>query len=297
MNVRKYLAKLEDFSDKEILVTGGTSGIGLSLVKELLDKRARVTVLARNMKKAKEVKDKFALDYPNNPIDIIKYDQSNDQSVINACQEIATKHPHFYAIVLNAGVFQTKKSMTCVDDIYTTIKTNYVGLSLFMKTILPLLEGEHRFIFQGSLICKLHDKRINSLQDKKLSSLQQYCISKSGVEALFYYYSQLNDQNNSFYLVEPGVTSTDIIRDFPSIIRVLGKGFLKVFSHSNERAALTAMKALQTTTEKNSFIVPRGFLTCAGLPVIKKFPKHRQRPYLVDLVSQIQQHCLVFQKN
>ena len=175
--------------------------------------------------------------------------------------------------------------MTHVDDICTTIKTNYVGLSLFMKTILPLLEGEHRFIFQGSVVAKLHDKKLKKLQDKNISSLQQYCISKSGVEALFYHYSQMNDKNNSFYLVEPGITSTDITRDFPSAIKVLGKGFLKVFSQSNERAALTAMKALQTTTEKNSFIVPRGLLSCTGMPKIKKFPKRRQRPYLIDLVN------------
>lgn len=284
MSVKKYLAKLEDLSNKQILVTGGTSGIGLSLVKELLDKQAQVVVLARNINKALEVKDSCLKTHPNNPIDIIKYDQSDNQSVKYACEEIINKYPNFYAIVLNAGVFQTKKSMTRTDDIYTTIKTNFVGLSLFLKNLIPNLKGEHRFILQGSLAAKLHEKKINSLKVNHLSSWEQYCISKSGVEALFYHYSQ-NDSKNSFYLVEPGVTSTEIIRDFPTIIRVLGKGFLKVFSHSNERAALTAMVALQSTTEKNSFIVPRGPLSCAGLPKIKKFPKRRQRTYLVDLVS------------
>ena len=287
MSVKKYLASLEDLSNKEIIVTGGTSGIGLSLVKELLDKNASVIVMARNINKANEVKNNLLNIHPDNPIRIIKYDQSDDQSVVASCDEIITKYPHFYAIVLNAGVFQTKKSMTYVDDIPTTIKTNFVGLALFMKTLLAKVEGEHRYIFQGSLIAKLHDKRINSLKVNGLSSLQQYAISKSGVEALFYHYSQIGNKYQSFYLVEPGVTSTDIIRDFPAAIRVLGRGFLKVFSHSNNRAALTAMKALQTSTEKNSFIVPRGLLTCAGLPTIKKFPKRRQRAYLVDLVSQI----------
>ena len=286
MSVKKYLAKLEDLSNKQVLVTGGTSGIGLSLVKELLDKQAQVVVLARNINKALEVKDSCLKIHPDNPIDIIKYDQSNDQSVKAAVKEIIDKYPDFYAIILNAGVFQTKKSMTRTDDIYTTIKTNFVGLSLFLESLIPCLKGEHRFILQGSLAAKMHEKKIDSLKVNHLSSWQQYCISKSGVEALFYHYSQ-NDSKNSFYLVEPGITSTEIIRDFPTVIRVLGKGFLKVFSHSNERAALTAMMALQSTTEKNSFIVPKGPLSCAGLPKIKKFPKRRQRTYLVDLVSQI----------
>ena len=286
MSVKKYLAKLEDLSNKQVLVTGGTSGIGLSLVKELLDKQAQVVVLARNINKALEVKDSCLKIHPDNPIDIIKYDQSNDQSVKAAVKEIIDKYPDFYAIILNAGVFQTKKSMTRTDDIYTTIKTNFVGLSLFLENLIPSLKGEHRFILQGSLAAKMHEKKIDSLKVNHLSSWQQYCISKSGVEALFYHYSQ-SGSKNSFYLVEPGITSTEIIRDFPTVIRVLGKGFLKVFSHSNERAALTAMMALQSTTEKNSFIVPKGPLSCAGLPKIKKFPKRRQRTYLVDLVSQI----------
>lgn len=285
MSVVKYLNNLEDLSGKEILVTGGTSGIGLSIIKHLLYKHAKVVVLARNLTKAEEVKKSLLAIYPNNPIAIIQYDQSDNQSVLSAIEVIIKQHPHFYALILNAGVYQTRRRLQYVDGYPQTFKTNFVGLAYFLDNLLPKLQEQHRFIIQGSLVAGFHLKHINSLKDKNISAWQLYLISKSGVESLFYHYSLSNNEKFTFYLVEPGLTSTDIIRDFPSPIRQMGKVFLKVVSHSNDKAALTALKALETTTPKNSFIVPRGLGTYLGYPKIKRFPKKRQRPDLYELLQ------------
>ena len=285
MNVRKYLQSLEDLTGKKIIITGGTSGIGLSIVKEVLTKGGDVVILARNLTKANEVKKKLVERFNDHSIEIVQYDQSDDDSVVAASEIIIKEHSDFYALVLNAGVFQNKNKQSLKDDIYLTIKTNFVGLNLFLKTLLPKLKGEHRFIFQGSLVAGWKDKKLTSLKDKNLSAWQQYIISKSGVEALFYHYSQLNNNDFTFYMVEPGITGTDIIRDFSPFIRWAGKIFLKVFSHSNDKAALTAMLALQSSTQKNSFIVPRGLGTTIGFPKIKKFPHKRERSYLYDLLD------------
>ena len=52
MSLQKYLNSLEDMSGKKVLITGGTSGIGLSIVDQLLEKHAEVVVLARNPSKS-----------------------------------------------------------------------------------------------------------------------------------------------------------------------------------------------------------------------------------------------------
>lgn len=110
MSVKKYLDRLEDLSNKEIIVTGGTSGIGLSIVKHLLYKNAKVVVLARNVEKFNDIKSQLLKDYPSAQLSCIKYDQSDNQCIKDAVQEIVNRHPEFYAVILNAGLIQTKKN-------------------------------------------------------------------------------------------------------------------------------------------------------------------------------------------
>ena len=287
MKISQYLEKLEDMTGKKVIVTGGTSGIGLSLVKHLLKKNAKVVVMARNMKKAEEVKNKLLELYPDNPIEFIQYDQSDKESIIRACDVIIKNHLDFYALVLNAGLIQSGKTPTFVNGVPQTVNTNFIGDALIINHLLYQLDGEHRIILQGSVAAALRIKKPTTLKDPHPKTLRTYFISKAGVESLFYYHSQKSYPNVSFYLVEPGVTNSEIIRDFPPLIRKLGHPFLKAVSHSPDKAALTAMMAMQSTTNRNSFIVPRGFLSCMGYPKFKKFPHRRERRYFIDLLGQI----------
>ena len=288
MKVSRYLDKLEDLKDKKIIVTGGTSGIGLSIVNHLLYKHAKVVVMARNMKKADEVKNKLLEKYPDNPVDFIQYDQSDKESIVNASKEIISKHSDFYALILNAGLIQSKKATTYINDVPLTIYTNFVANSFIINRLLYQLNGHHRIIIQGSLVAGLKIKEIKTLKLHDLSALKQYVISKMGVESLFYYYANHANDNLSFYLVEPGITNSEIIRDFPTIIRKLGHVFLKLFSHSTEKAALTALKALQSNSGPGSYIIPRGFLSFMGYPKYRLFPERRKRSYLIDLLNEIE---------
>ena len=286
MNMQKYLDQLEDLSGKKVLITGGTAGIGLAIVKQLLSKNADVVILARNEEKFNNVKNSLITAYQNANIGFVKYDQSDDQSVISASQEIISKHLDFYALILNAGLMQRNKHFTQTDGYPTTIKTNFIGVALLLNKLVPYLKDEQRVILQGSLGAGLYFGKIKSLKEQKPKMFRHYFLSKAGVEALFYYYNKQDGIKPSFYLVEPGVTNSDIIRDFVPLIRFLGKIFLKVFSHSTDKAALTAMKALQSDMKKGTYIVPRGLCTYRGFPKVKSFPKSRRREYLVEMLNQ-----------
>ena len=286
MSIKKYLDRLEDFTGKEILITGGTSGIGLSIVKQLLYKHAKVVVLARNLEKAEDVKNKLLALYPDNPISVIKYDQSDDESIIEASDEIIKNHSNFYALILNAGIIQSKKNISYKDDYPLTIKTNFVGVANFLEYLLPKLNGQHRFVLQGSLVAGWKVKKVDSLKTKEIPPFKLYAFSKAGVESLFYHYTTTTNTDFSFYLVEPGIIITDIIREFPSFIRWLANIVNKPFKRNVDKASLTALLALSSQTPPSSFIVPRGLFAIGGYPQIKRFPEKRKRPHLYDLLKE-----------
>ena len=104
MKIKEYLANIETFENRKILVTGATSGIGLSLTKQLLEKGAFVVMMIRNIDKGNKVKEELLIQYPNTKIDIIQYDQSDYDSIDKAILEIKEKHSDFDALAANAGI-------------------------------------------------------------------------------------------------------------------------------------------------------------------------------------------------
>ena len=87
---------------KLALVTGGTSGIGKEIVKELLDKGCRViTCYHSNELLANETKKEL----DNENLVIIKCDVSNEEEVISMFDTIKEKYGKLDYLVNNAGTF------------------------------------------------------------------------------------------------------------------------------------------------------------------------------------------------
>lgn len=87
---------------KVALVTGGTSGIGKEIVKELLEKGCKViTCYHCNDSLAKETEEQFN----NNNLLIIKCDVGNEDDVINMFNIISDKFGKIDYLVNNAGMF------------------------------------------------------------------------------------------------------------------------------------------------------------------------------------------------
>ena len=280
MSVKKYLGnKLEDLQGRKVLVTGPTSGIGLALVKHLLYKHASVVFLARNKKKSDSIIEELKQTYPEAQIDFVLYDQSKEEIIDSAINEIEKNHLDMYALVCNAGIINMDKSIKDEKGRPITIGTNYFGLRYFLDNLLPILSkqnNEYKIILQGSLVAKHQPKKNVDITSNKYSMLKQYAISKSCIEI---YFDELatnyhkEHSNISFMCCEPGITSTDIIREFKQPIRTLGKWFMRIFSHKVDKAALTAYRCLETTSVNGDYYVPRGFIKMLGYPKKKKFKK------------------------
>ena len=118
-------------NNKIALVTGGTSGIGKEIVKELLDKGCKViTCYHSNESLAKETEKEFS----NENLLIIKCDVSNEEEVINMFNNISTKFVKIDYLVNNAGTFIDNliKDFN-IDDFKKVLDINLLGKVICTK--------------------------------------------------------------------------------------------------------------------------------------------------------------------
>ena len=121
--------------NKIALVTGGTSGIGKEIVKELLDKGCTViTCYHDNEEAANKTKEEF------NNVLVIKCDVSNESEVINMFNMIKEKYGHIDYLINNAGTFIDNyiKDFN-IDDFRKVMDINLVGKVMCTKYAYPIM--------------------------------------------------------------------------------------------------------------------------------------------------------------
>lgn len=122
-------------SSNTIIITGGTSGIGLELASQLMNLGNTVIVTGRDQKKIDNVKKNFP------KIHIFKCDVSNQEEIKNFHQVIINKFPNLNVLINNAGIAQQldfkNEEEVDLNRINTEISTNFTGaiqmVSLFSK--------------------------------------------------------------------------------------------------------------------------------------------------------------------
>ncbi len=274
MKINKYLSSIESFKDRKIAVVGATSGIGLALLQHLVSKEAKVVLLAKDLDLAKKLQEQYRL------LDVIEYDQRSFKKIDSAIKILLEKHPDIDSIALNAGSLKDK---TILDNGYQgTVGVNYIGTRYFIDTVSPKLKNKVRFVVQGSITAGCHLKKKVDLK-QKMNFFKEYNYSKAYLEAYIYKLYVKNKYPNLEYVItEPGISSTNIIRNLSKPIRFLGKYFLKIFFHSPKKASLTLLTGLSNKAHNGDWIVPRGLFTLSGYPKIKSLPQKRRRLFLFD---------------
>lgn len=117
--------------NKVALVTGGTSGIGKEIVKELLEKECRViTCYHSNEEVAKETEKELN----NDNLLIIKCDVSCEDEVINMFNIIKSKFGNLDYLVNNAGTFIDNYIKDFkIDDFKKVLDINLIGKVICTK--------------------------------------------------------------------------------------------------------------------------------------------------------------------
>src|SRR4051794_39686915 len=122
-------------SGNTILITGGTSGIGLGLARKFHELGNQVIVAGRRT----QLLDEIAAEHPG--IETIALDIADPESIARAREAVAARHPDLNVLINNAGIM-LREDVLDADHLPVaedTIATNLLGTIRMVYAFLPLL--------------------------------------------------------------------------------------------------------------------------------------------------------------
>jgi len=123
-------------TNKTILITGGTSGIGYALGLELLKKNNRVILLGRDTAKLTQAR--------NEGFKTIQCDLSKQEDIEMAALKIQNDHSDLAVLFNNAGVqfnYLFTSAIIPLDKIRMEIEINVTGQILLTQLLIPVLSN------------------------------------------------------------------------------------------------------------------------------------------------------------
>jgi uncharacterized oxidoreductase len=111
-------------SDNKILITGGSSGLGLEMAKRLLESGNTVIICSRSAEKLSEAKELFP------PLIVYPFDIADAASCTGLAEWIRKEHPDLNVVINNAAVVHRTDFLADPDTLAKSeleIQTNFLG--------------------------------------------------------------------------------------------------------------------------------------------------------------------------
>jgi 3-dehydrosphinganine reductase len=129
-----------DLRDKNVVVTGGSYGIGKEIARAFLAQGANVFVVARGQEKLRACEEELRKEFPGRNVRGYRADVSEKEEIKAVMDEIAAEGGGIQVLVNNAGIvipgyFQDLP----IEDFEKVMRTNYLGAVYATKAALPHL--------------------------------------------------------------------------------------------------------------------------------------------------------------
>ena len=270
MNVKKWIEKnCNDLTDKRIVISGATGGIGIHISTILASLNANLVFLGRDSDKTEKLKIYLQSLYPNIKIDIIDADLSSFENVKN-CVENLKKYNKIDAIIHNAGIYNVPIQSTDF-GFNNVFSVNFLAPYYITKQILPLLEKSDmaKVVIVGSIAHNYSHIDVNDIDfstRKKPSKI--YGNSKRFL--MFSMYELFKNKDKvKLSVTHPGITSTNMTNHYPKFVYALIKYPMKVIFIPPRKASLSIIKGVFDNTNYHYWIGPK-LLNIWGYPKTRK---------------------------
>jgi len=189
---------------KVILITGTSSGLGLSLAVKLAADGHTVYASMRELSKAAALKE--AMDAEGTSYHIVPLDVESKESVDSAIQTIITEQGKIDCLINNAGLgFVNTLEHTSEEQIQKIMDINFMGVVRTTKAVIPHMREAN----QGQII---NLSSVGGLVGQPFNEI--YCAAKFAVEGFTESLaSYLKTFNIQFTAVEPGGIASEFINN------------------------------------------------------------------------------------
>lgn len=279
MNKKAYI-RYEKWIKKRInradgvtaLITGGNSGLGYECARWLLSLGATVLLACRNPERGSAAAEHLREEFPKGEVVPMTVDLSDFASMDAFAAEVGKRGGKIDLLMHFAGVYYPKESKTAQGH-PMTVGVNYEGTRRLTEALLPFMDETGRVVFTTSLVDRFGRAKAKPCEKEGYAA---YARSKLLLSAYAYEKARKRGEKEPIFITaHPGITATSLLDPSKTthspLFSRLGHAFLYVFTHSKEKAALTAVLAALGNCQNGDCIGPRGLFGISGYPHKTKF--------------------------
>jgi len=218
------IADLPDQTGRTVLVTGGTSGLGLASATALAAAGARVLLTARDPERGRRACERARADVRgpaearHGTVELVELDLADLDSVRAAAADVRDRTGDtLHVLMNNAGVMGTPPGMT-VDGFETQIGTNHLGHAALTWLLMPALRrsGAARVVTLSSLAHRGGGLDVDDLHFLRRAYVPGRAYSQSKLANLLFAAEldrRLRAHNEDVISVaaHPGLTDTELL--------------------------------------------------------------------------------------
>ncbi|MEM2455461.1 MAG: SDR family oxidoreductase [Candidatus Bathyarchaeia archaeon] len=250
-----------EFENQVVVVVGGGGGIGSAIAEAFAERKAKVIICSRNVKKLEEIAEKIRVKTNNPMVETMEVDVTSEDSIKQLAERIASKYGKVDVLINAHGALITALSRrpfleTTIEDWEYMMNINARGVWLTCREFAKIMVKNNK----GKIINISSQAGSKVLRGALDNAGFCYAVSKATVDQITRAFAiQLVDYNINVNAIAPGwVETEELLKRGPEAIemrkRLIPKGRLCKPEEVAELAVFLASSAADYITGQVIYI-------------------------------------------